>query len=61
MQYELSIFRLLSFGPLFKIALVIAECAPCSLSIAELISMLIETLHVHISMHLIVICLGLSA
>lgn len=60
MQYELSVFRL-SFSPLFKITLVIAECAPCSLYIAELKYMPIETLRVCISMHLIIICLGLSS
>lgn len=36
MQYDLSVFRLLSFGPLFKIAFIITECALCSLYITEL-------------------------
>lgn len=47
-------------GPLFKIALKIAGCALCSLYIAELKSLSVQTLHECIKMHIMIICLGLS-
>lgn len=47
-------------GPLFKIALMTAECVLCNLYITELNSVSVETLHGCINMHITIVCLGLS-